>query len=852
MKPAEEAEDAEERIQLALETGAKELDLSAAELTTLPKSLGQLTNLQILDLSENQLKSFPKVLGQLTNLQELFLTDNELTSLPKWLGKLSKLEWLNLDYNQLTSLPDSLDQLTNLKFLDLAHSQLTSLPETLGQLTDLLRLDLGGNNLTSLPDSLRKLTSLEELYLHRNDVLGLPAEVLGPTYAESKIRDNPPANPAVILDYYFRIRGEARPLNEAKLILVGRGGVGKTSLVNRLVHDSFDAAEKKTPGIKITEWPVALGDDENVRLNIWDFGGQEIMHATHQFFLTQRSLYLLVLNGREGGEDADADYWLRLIESFAEDSPVIVVLNKVKEHPFDLDRTGLKQKFPAIADFVPTDCSDPTEEDDRGPIGIDDLRRVIARETDRLEHLRDAFPASWFDIKDRLADMGKRKENYVTFEDFRRICADHGEADPGAQELLAGYLHSLGIALNYRDDSRLRDMHVLNPHWVTNGIYGLLNAEDVTEQRGELGIADLPGILDSAAYPPERHRFLIDLMRKFELCFSFPDNDDHFLIPELLAKEQPPEVKQFDLTGCLNFQYHYPVLPEGLLSRFIVRTHGLSTAQPRWRTGVMLHFGGNRALVRADVQDKKVFVSVSGPPTSRRELLAVIRSDFAHIHASFTFDPTEMVPLPDHPEHAVPYQDLIVMQRAGEKTITQVIGDEVMKHDVQSLLNGVDLEGARRARKPDDMARGAKRLFYSYSHKDESWRNELETHLKILQHRGLIDTWHDRNIEAGDDWKTEIDHNLERADIILLLISADFIASKYCWELEMKRALDRDKAGKATVVPIIIRDVNWNKSPFARLQALPTDGKAVSTWENRDTAWRNVSDGIEKLVAPPP
>src|SRR6201993_4252873 len=137
--------------------------------------------------------------------------------------------------------------------------------------------------------------------------------------------------------------------------IVGRGAVGKTLIVKRLVDDQFDPNEKKTEGIQITEWPLRLHGHEDVRLHIWDFGGQEIMHATHQFFLTQRSLYLLVLNGREGGEDADADYWLQIIESFGGDSPVIVVMNKIGEHRFDLDRLGLRAKYASIRAFVQTD-----------------------------------------------------------------------------------------------------------------------------------------------------------------------------------------------------------------------------------------------------------------------------------------------------------------------------------------------------------------------------------------------------------------------------------------------------------------------------------------------------------------
>ena len=221
-----------------------------------------------------------------------------------------------------------------------------------------------------------------------------------------------PTSPATILEYDFRLCGGRRPLNEAKLILVGRGGVGKTSIVRRLVDDRFDKEERKTERICITHWPLFLNKTEEVRLHVWDFGGQEIMHATHQFFLTERSLYLLVLNGREGGEDADAEYWLKYIESFGGGSPVLVVLNKIKEHLFTLNHRGLQQKHPAIRDFIETDCADRT--------GLDKLRAAVEQETGHLEHLRDAFPSSWFAIKDRLAGM---KRNYLSFDEYRKLCA---------------------------------------------------------------------------------------------------------------------------------------------------------------------------------------------------------------------------------------------------------------------------------------------------------------------------------------------------------------------------------------------------------------------------------------------
>ncbi len=813
------------------------LNLSVNQLAALPESIGQLANLRELTLVYNRLTSLPQSIGRLMNLQELHLTSNRLTELPAQISRLSQLQHLCLNNNELSVLPDFISQLTQLRELQLSNNQLTALPESIGQLTDLRELRIDGNRLANLPESLRNLSRLEKLYLHGNDALGLPTEVLGATQLNVSANKAQPAKPREILEYYFRVQGGERPLNEAKLILVGRGAVGKTSIVNRLMYDLF-RDEKKTEGIKITGWPLRLNGEEDVRLNVWDFGGQEIMHATHQFFLTQRSLYLLVLNGREGGEDADAEYWLKLIESFGSESPVIVVLNKIKEHPFDVNRRALQHKYPLVREFIKTDCADGT--------GVRQLRKTIEQETDRLEHLRDAFPASWFTIKERLAGMGK---NYLSFDEFRDFCNRYGEAERDAQEMLAGYLHNLGIILNYRDDPRLQDTHVLNPHWVTKGIYKIINSDRLEKQKGEIRLNDLAQILDEREYPVSLRRFIFDLMKKFELCFSFPNDDTHYLIPELLDKQEPAEAGKFRPEECLNFQYHYPVLTEGLLPRFIVRTHALSEHLPRWRTGVILRFESNHALVKADVQDKKIFINVSGPVAGRRRLLAVIRSDFERIHYDIrNLHPQEMVPVPGFANLIVPYKKLQVMEQRGVPNFTEVTDDDVVELDVQELLNGVDLEGTRRRERTMDERRQAVRLFYSYSHKDESLRNELETHLKLLQRRGRIDTWQDRKIEAGDDWKRRIDENLERADIILLLVSADFIASDYCYEIELKRALEREKNGEATVIPIIVRDVSLIGVPFEGLQYLPKDGVAVAKWQDRDSAWRNVSEGIERAV----
>jgi hypothetical protein len=140
------------------------------------------------------------------------------------------------------------------------------------------------------------------------------------------------------------------------------------------------------------------------------------------------------------------------------------------------------------------------------------------------------------------------------------------------------------------------------------------------------------------------------------------------------------------------------------------------------------------------------------------------------------------------------------------------------------------------------------RVFISYSHKDERLRRDLETHLKLLRRQEVIATWTDRRIMPGEEWRDQIDENLESADIILLLVSADFVASDYCYEVEMKRALKRHDAGEARVIPIILREVDWHSAPFAKLQALPREGKAVMLWRSKDSAWKDVAASIRTVA----
>lgn len=825
-------------------TRLRSLVLAGCALDEFPEWILQLDGLVELRAWSNRFTQLPEGWGNLRRLTHLSLRDNRLAGLPASMGELSSLVDLNLIGNYLTDLPAELSGLSRLRLARLGRNHFEELPSVVATWTSLDGLDVSTDEsrtltlnedsvisstysystpdyrdrpyagLAALPRSLAGMANLRLINLRKNPRLGIPEELIE---AAADRADE-------ILDYYFRSLTEARPLNEAKAVLVGWGGVGKTSLVNRLLRDTFAEGEPRTEGIEVSSWEIEVGPGEQARLNVWDFGGQEIMHATHQFFLTTRSIYLLVLTGRSGSADTDAEYWLRVIESFASGSPIVVVLNQIDRDPFELDETGLRQRFPNVRSFVRTDCASAR--------GIAELRAEVIRQTSELPDLRVSFPAAWFSIKDRLAGMD---DNYLTFEAYRQLCAGLGELDPLAQERLAGYLHSLGIALNYRDDPRLRDTHVLNPHWVTEGIYTILNSRIVADHSGEVTTGRLAEILDPARYPMERHAFLLDLMRKFELCFAFPDEQDRYLVADLLPKQQPREAEEF--ADGLRFEYHYPVVPEGLLPRFIVRSHILTVL--RWRSGCVLRWEDNHALVRADTADRRVRIWVGGPMDGRRRLLSVIRSDLDHIHRSYRFTVEAWVPVAARPGLAVQYDELQAAERAGMRLLPKYVAGHFEQVDVAELLNGVE----RRTARP----RGRVRLFVSYSHRDEALKDQLVSHLKVLQMDGLIDVWHDRRIDPGHDWATEIDGALGDADIAVFLISADFFASDYCNGVEVARAFERQGDG-LVIVPVIVRDCNWRRSRFAGLQALPTDARAVDTWPSRDTAWRIVSERIEDIA----
>ena len=650
-------------VEIGQLTNLTELDLDDNSLSTLPAEIGQLTNLTVLYLYNNSLNTLPAEITQLINLTELYLGDNSLETLPAEIGQLTNLRILYLSGNSLNTLPAEITQLTNLTVLYLDDNSLNTLPAEITQLTNLTELYLSGNSLNTLPAEIGQLINLTELDLSDNS-LPIPPEVIAKYY-----------EPETIINYYLsQLTNQQKPILEAKMLLVGQANVGKTCLKERLIRDRYDPTRNKTDGIDIENWTV-LVEDKELQVNIWDFGGQEIMHSTHQFFLTKRSLYLLVLDTTQSEEENRIEYWLKIIQSFGKDAPVVIVGNKADQHPLDIDKTGLKQKYPQIKDFYEVSCDTAK--------GIPELKEFVKQEIYRLEHIDDLLPLPWFNIKEKLEDLDK---DYIPYEQYESLCEAEGVKEEDKQRILIRLLNDLGIVLNFQDDPRLEDTHVLNPEWVTNGVYKILNDRNlIIEDRGILTISILKRILDKKRYPAHKHLFIIGMMRKFELCFDI-EADKQFLIPDILPKEEP---YTGEWENTLAFEYHYPVLPGSIISRFIVRMNHYIHKTTYWRSGVVLVHEGNLALVKADREDKMIKIRVKGKASTKRNLLTAIRSQFDCIHETIPgIVPVAKVPLIEHPEILLDYQELLGLEDMGEHEIA--IGKLKQRIPLKQLLDGIE------------------------------------------------------------------------------------------------------------------------------------------------------------------
>lgn len=468
-------------------------------------------------------------------------------------------------------------------------------------------------------------SKLEDIYLGDNPIRNIPPEIIAKAGKEDD----------AVKDYLISIAKteDRRELNEAKLIIVGVGEVGKSELTEALSDPQYVFVEgrKSTVGIRIKTWIINCekeGRNIDFKTNIWDFAGQEINYGTHQFFLTKNSVYVFVWEPRKGEDQSKFDYWLNIVSLLSENAPVFVVQNKIDIYTSEINQGDWKKKFSNIAGFYKTSC--------QNGIGIAELQQQVQTQLLSLPHTAELWNKDRYTIRETLE---QNPENYIPHRQYLRLCIEKN-LTPEQAGFLSQQLHDIGVILHYPDDIDLKDTVVLKPEWATQAAYCLLDNKKIN--KGRFHTSELDNIWDDESYDG-KHPFLLGLMRKFELVFQFQDSDS-YIVPELLPVEKPENLPDIKTKGkYLRFEYHYDFMPKGIISRFICRMHEQIENDLFWRSGVVLKYQDSQALVISNEVEKEIHVTVSG--TEADTLLAIVRRDFESIHKKLRNpDLTEMIP----------------------------------------------------------------------------------------------------------------------------------------------------------------------------------------------------------------
>ena len=679
----------------------QKLSLNSNQLNNLPESIGQLQSLQSLDLGLNQLSNFPESIGRLQSLKSLNLSGNQISILSEEIGQLSNLTSLELGGNQLSTLPESVRQLSNLQSLDLSFNRLSTLTESIRQLKSLKSLNLCSNQIASLPKWARLLKSLNYLDL-RGNPLPIPPEILGSRAPGDFFSALEERNTLVSyddsttvvtteekLDFYFSLQTEAVsvPLYEAKLILIGEGGAGKTSLAKKIDNEAYKLPEneKSTEGIDVIRWDFPLPDGNTFRVNIWDFGGQEIYHATHQFFLTKRSLYLLVADTRQ--ENTDFYYWLKIVELLSDSSPVLVIKNEKQDRQCNIDEGLFKSQFNSLKEYLPTNLKENR--------GLDKIKDAIRYHISQLPHVGTPLPKNWVRVRSALENYSQNC-NTLTVDQYCNLCRQNGFTDKSQMLFLSSYLHDLGVCLHFQDDKLLKRTVILKPEWATAAVYKVADSDTVRNHKGRFTEADTEAIWADSEYANLRDE-LLQLMMRFKLAYELPNRPGHYIAPQLLPISKPDY--SWDTTDNLILRYTYDFMPKGILTRFIVETHqSIQDPTNLWKNGVVLADNWASAQVIENYPKKEINVRVSG--SNKKPLLEKIRYELWKIHESYErLQYAELIPCncqqckgSDKPES---YAYELLMKYIGDRRYEIECRGSYEQVDVRRLISDITDQSVR-------------------------------------------------------------------------------------------------------------------------------------------------------------
>ncbi len=362
-----------------------------------------------------------------------------------------------------------------------------------------------------------------------------------------------------------------QPLNRVRTIFIGYGEAGKTSLI-RALHGEIviPGKEPMTPGIAIRDWDVP---GTEIKAHFWDFGGQVMFHSTHQFFLRSSCVYVVVLNARTDIKDSEqAEYWLQHIKIFGGNAPVLLVGNKADEAGINLQLQTLTEKYPNIRGYFPVSC---THAQSTYKAQFDCFVQALTAELQNVGmHLVLFTPAQEQVLEELRQDS--LEQAFLSEDKFNAICDRHQVSNEGDLDRawLVDIFDKLGVMLHFDDLKDFHNSYMLNPRWLTWGIYTLINAKqarltsnDVLKLLKDTPVKDEYEHLLS--YPGDKCLFLIKAMQKFKLCYPLSKQNNTVLIPALLAGELPHFLAEFKSDEVLHFEFAFTsFLPRNLIGQF--------------------------------------------------------------------------------------------------------------------------------------------------------------------------------------------------------------------------------------------------------------------------------------------
>lgn len=548
-------------------------------------------------------------LHMMPSLRSLFLTRTPLTDL-NGITFPPSLSYLCLDRSNLTRIPDGIRNLTNLSYIDLSGLRLDALPDWMSDW-------LEENPRVHIEFRSTEVAGLD------NSIFSQPRNIIRRWLIERRNAD------------------ADNRLNELKVVFLGDGGAGKSFIISRLFADGQvldNYAGDSTPGIFIKDKSYTIGD-RDVQIHFWDFGGQEILHSMHRMFLTKRTLYVVVLNARDTAVNKQARYWLHNIKSFAQNAPVLMVLNQMDQNPnASINESDLRRMAPNMTETVKISALRDSQ-DTFNAI----FTAALLRQIGGMSETSDIFTPNWKKLKQNLQSM---ETHYIHGDTYAAICEECGvENDPALQKNLLNWFNDLGVSFCY-GGCKLEDYVILRPDWLTNAIYIILFNKLDNVRNGivpmdeiyrilRLESTDRPirSVLPDVTYTQDEVYYVLDVVRKFRLSFPLNENEEFF--PMLCDDSTLPIAAEYeDDPDTLEFRIKYDYLPSNVIHRLMVEMRGHLDKANIWRSGArFVHKDtGYSAVVKTEDNDLRIFVRGTNPLHKPNTYLSIIKGTVDQIN----------------------------------------------------------------------------------------------------------------------------------------------------------------------------------------------------------------------------